>query len=83
CAPDHEDKRLAFRLLDAEKECGMALTSSAMIIPAASVCGLYFSHPAARYFTCGAIGDDQLRLWAEKKGIPLEEGRRRAGILNC
>ena len=75
CAPDHEDKLLAFRLLDAERLCGLALTSSAMIMPAASVCGLYFAHPAARYFTCGAIGDDQIRLWAGKKGLSVEEAR--------
>jgi 5-methyltetrahydrofolate--homocysteine methyltransferase len=48
--PDHEDKRTAFRLLDAEARCGFSLTETAMIVPAESVCGMYFYHKAAFYF---------------------------------
>ena len=81
CAPDHEDKRLAFKLLDAEQLCGLTLTSSAMIIPAASVCGIYIMHPEAIYFSCNAIGDDQLQLWAAKKQISLAEAKTRTGFL--
>ncbi|MCL2044489.1 MAG: methionine synthase [Treponema sp.] len=51
--PNHEDKRIAFELLEAEKRCGMRLTETAMIIPAASVCGMYFASPAAYYFGLG------------------------------
>ena len=46
--PDHTLKREAFRLLDAPK-LGMALTSSCVMIPATSVCGMLISHPAASY----------------------------------
>jgi 5-methyltetrahydrofolate--homocysteine methyltransferase len=49
--PEHEDKRKAFALLEAQKRCGLALTESAMIAPAASVCGLYFAHPGSFYFS--------------------------------
>jgi 5-methyltetrahydrofolate--homocysteine methyltransferase len=49
--PNHEDKRIAFELLEAEKRCGMKLTDTAMIIPAASVCGMFFASPAAYYFS--------------------------------
>jgi 5-methyltetrahydrofolate--homocysteine methyltransferase len=57
--PNHEDKRIAFALLDAEKRCGLKLTDTAMIIPAASVCGMFFANPAAHYFGVGSIGEDQ------------------------
>jgi len=75
--PDHEDKRIAFELLEAEKRCGLKLTDTAMIIPAASVCGMFFAGPAAHYFGVGTIGEDQLADWAERKGISVEEAQRR------
>ncbi|GHT80782.1 hypothetical protein FACS1894130_12380 [Spirochaetia bacterium] len=77
--PDHEDKRTAFKLLQAQKRCALELTGSAMIIPAASVCGMYIAHPGAYYFGVGAVGEDQLQDWAQRKGISAEEGRRRIG----
>jgi 5-methyltetrahydrofolate--homocysteine methyltransferase len=49
--PNHKDKRIAFELLEAEKRCGLKLTDTAMIIPAASVCGMFFASPAAYYFS--------------------------------
>ncbi|MDR0290996.1 MAG: methionine synthase, partial [Treponema sp.] len=75
--PDHEDKRIAFDLLEAEKRCGLKLTDTAMIIPAASVCGMFFANPAAHYFGVGTIGEDELTDWAGRKGISIEEARRR------
>jgi 5-methyltetrahydrofolate--homocysteine methyltransferase len=59
CCPDHKDKRAVFRLLDVEARTGLALTESAMIRPAASLCGMYFANPASYYFSCAPIGDDQ------------------------
>jgi 5-methyltetrahydrofolate--homocysteine methyltransferase len=79
--PDHEDKRIVFKLLEARERCGVELTESAMIIPAASVCGMYLAHPAACYFGTGAAGADQLADWAARKGIGIEEARRRIGGL--
>ncbi|MDR2481798.1 MAG: methionine synthase [Spirochaetaceae bacterium] len=82
CLPDHQDKRLVFRLLDAEKQCGLTLTGSAMIIPAASVCGMYLLNPAAVYFSCGKPADDQLALWATQKSLSLDTARSRTGFLD-
>jgi 5-methyltetrahydrofolate--homocysteine methyltransferase len=57
----------------------MELTESAMIIPAASVCGMYLENPGAYYFGIGPVGDDQLADWAARKKIGIEEARRRTG----
>ncbi|MBF0479382.1 MAG: methionine synthase [Candidatus Omnitrophica bacterium] len=51
--PDHEDKRIIFNLLDGPKNIGVKLTDSAMMVPEASVCGFYFSHPESKYFSVG------------------------------
>jgi 5-methyltetrahydrofolate--homocysteine methyltransferase len=77
--PDHQDKRIAFDLLEARERCGLTLTESAMIVPAASVCGMLFSGPGAYYFSAAPVGEDQIRDWAKRKGIDPEEARRRLG----
>ncbi|MDR2767884.1 MAG: methionine synthase [Treponema sp.] len=79
--PDHEDKRLCFSLLEAERRIGLTLTDSAMIRPAASICGMYFTHPDSRYFAVGKIDAGQLADWARRKGITVDEARRRAGFI--
>ena len=73
--PDHSEKFTLFELLDAGRQ-GITLTESAAMMPAASVSGLYFSHPAAKYFTVGRIGRDQLESYAKRKGMPVEEAER-------
>lgn len=35
-----------------------------------------FSHPKAHYFELGKIGEDQLRDYANRRGIPVELMRR-------
>jgi 5-methyltetrahydrofolate--homocysteine methyltransferase len=77
--PDHRDKETAFRLLGARERCGLELTDTAMIIPAASVCGMYFSHPGSYYFGIGRLEDDQIEDWARRKGISVLEVQRRLG----
>ncbi len=74
--PDHTEKRAIFRLLDAEQATGMRLTESMAMIPGASVSGLYFAHPEARYFGLGRIGRDQLADYARRKGWSLAEAER-------
>jgi 5-methyltetrahydrofolate--homocysteine methyltransferase len=66
-SPDHTEKSTLFRLLDAEKTTGIALTESFAMHPGASVSGLYFSHPDSKYFGVGKIGDDQVRDYAARK----------------
>jgi 5-methyltetrahydrofolate--homocysteine methyltransferase len=46
------------------------------MLPAASVSGLYFSHPQARYFTVGRIGGDQVARYARRKGCSVGEVER-------
>ena len=76
--PDHSEKFKLFDLLDAG-EVGISLTESAAMLPAASVSGLYFSHPAARYFTVGRLGLDQVERYAARKGIDLQAVERWLG----
>ena len=62
-------------LLDAERQ-GLALTESAAMTPPASVSGLYFSHPLAKYFNVGRIGRDQAESYARRRGVSIEETER-------
>jgi len=69
--PDHTEKRLLFDLLGGEDQVGIRLTESFAMQPAASVCGFYFSHPQARYFSLGKIGRDQVEDYHRRKGMDL------------
>ena len=73
--PDHALKRRLFELLEA-RELGMDLTEHFAMTPAASVSGLYFQHPAARYFNVGPIGKDQLEDYARRLGESAKEAER-------
>jgi 5-methyltetrahydrofolate--homocysteine methyltransferase len=73
--PDHSEKFKLFDLLGA-RELGIDLTDHAAMTPAASVSGLYFAHPRARYFTVGRIGDDQVAAYARRKGQSIGEVER-------
>jgi 5-methyltetrahydrofolate--homocysteine methyltransferase len=75
-SPDHTEKKTLFELLDATASIGVSLTESYAMYPAASVSGLYFNHPEARYFSVGKIGRDQVSDYAQRKGLPLEEVER-------
>jgi 5-methyltetrahydrofolate--homocysteine methyltransferase len=65
--PDHAQKRELFELLEAPR-VGIELTESLAMMPAASVSGLYFAHPRARYFAVGRIGRDQVEAHAARTG---------------
>jgi 5-methyltetrahydrofolate--homocysteine methyltransferase len=69
--PDHQPKRALFDLLDAPA-IGMALTESCAMTPAASVSGLCFGHPEARYFNVGRLGRDQVEDYARRCGTSVE-----------
>jgi 5-methyltetrahydrofolate--homocysteine methyltransferase len=74
--PDHTEKRVLFDLLQAEEATGIRLTESFAMYPAASVCGLYFSHPESRYFAVGKIGRDQVVDYQRRKGMDLRTVER-------
>ncbi|HHK74536.1 MAG TPA: methionine synthase, partial [Rhizobiales bacterium] len=70
--PDHTEKGILFDLLDAPNVAGIELTESFAMNPPASVSGLYFAHPQARYFGLGKIGRDQVEDYAIRKGWSVE-----------
>jgi 5-methyltetrahydrofolate--homocysteine methyltransferase len=74
--PDHTEKRALWELLKAEPTTGIRLTESYAMWPAASVSGLYFSHPEARYFAVDLLTKDQLEGYAARKGVPVREAER-------
>jgi 5-methyltetrahydrofolate--homocysteine methyltransferase len=67
--PDHSEKALLFTLLDAEHKAGITLTESFAMMPASSVSGFYFAHPASKYFAVGKIERDQMLDYARRKGV--------------
>jgi 5-methyltetrahydrofolate--homocysteine methyltransferase len=75
--PDHAEKRTLFDLLEAEKNCGIKLTESFAMHPGASVSGLYFSHPDAKYFGVGKIARDQVQDYAKRTGASVTEIEKR------
>jgi 5-methyltetrahydrofolate--homocysteine methyltransferase len=70
--PDHTRKATLFELLDAPS-AGIDLTEHFAMTPAASVSGLYFAHPAARYFNVGRLGRDQVEEYAARCGMDRRE----------
>ncbi len=74
--PDHTEKRILFDLLDAEKNTGITLTEHFAMHPAASVSGLYFAHPEARYFSVDRITQEQVADYARRKGMTITEVER-------
>lgn len=73
--PDTSVNFILDQLLDM-KQVDIRLTESGMMTPHASVSGLMFAHPKARYFELGKIGEDQLKDYARRRGIPVEMMRR-------
>ena len=76
--PDHSEKPRLFDLLGA-RSIGMELTEHFAMTPAASVSGLYFAHPKARYFSVGRLGRDQVQDYARRKGVPPSDVERWLG----
>ncbi len=71
--PEHTEKGSLWEVLNAEKNTGITLTESFAMMPAASVSGIYFSHPESRYFAVGKINRDQVEDYAQRKGMSLKE----------
>ena len=75
-SPDHTEKAELFTLLNAETNTGITLTETFAMNPASSVSGLYFAHPAAKYFILGKICRDQVEDYACRKGMSLTEAEK-------
>jgi 5-methyltetrahydrofolate--homocysteine methyltransferase len=74
--PDHTEKGPLFSLLGITRRIGVRLTESYAMLPAASVCGFYFSHPESHYFGVGRIDRDQVEDYARRKGFGVVEMER-------
>ncbi len=72
--PDHSEKQALFAWLGNPDY--ITLTENYAMQPAASVCGLYFAHPQARYFGLGLIGRDQVQDYARRKGFDMPTAER-------
>ena len=67
--PDHTEKDTLFDVLGASTNTSIRLTESFAMMPAASVSGMYFQHPDARYFSVGPVGRDQVADYAQRKAM--------------
>jgi 5-methyltetrahydrofolate--homocysteine methyltransferase len=74
--PEHSEKKVLWDFLQVEENIGATLTESYAMYPAASVSGLVLAHPDAIYFSIDKIKEDQLKDYAERKGISEEEASR-------
>jgi 5-methyltetrahydrofolate--homocysteine methyltransferase len=77
--PDHTEKQILWKLLEAEQNAGIQLTESCAMWPGSSVSGLYFAHPESKYFAVGKLGRDQILDYHLRKGMPLQEVERWLG----
>jgi len=77
--PDHTEKWTLWKLLGVEANTGIKLTESCAMWPGASVSGLYFAHPASKYFAVGKIGRDQVLDYERRKHINLPDLERWLG----
>jgi 5-methyltetrahydrofolate--homocysteine methyltransferase len=74
--PDHTEKEVMWSLSQIEEDIGITLTESFAMNPAASVSGIYFSHPEAKYFAVGKIAKDQVEEYARRKEMTMDEAKR-------
>ncbi len=74
--PDHTEKDIIWDLLNVKENTGIWLTESKAMSPAASVSGIYLSHPDAVYFAVGKINRDQVKDYAKRKGMSVKEAER-------
>ncbi|WP_296893341.1 methionine synthase [Thiobacillus sp.] len=74
--PEHSEKALLFKALDATAQIGVKLTENFAMWPGAAVSGFYLSHPDSQYFAVAKIERDQVEDYARRKGWTLAEAER-------
>ena len=74
--PDHLEKPTIWELLKVKENIGLELTESMAMFPTAAVSGYYFANPKSKYFGVGKISEDQLKDYAERKGVDIEFARK-------
>lgn len=55
---------------------GIRLTENGMMHPHASVSGFLFDHPASRHFAIGSIGSDQLKDYAQRRNMSIDDMKK-------
>ena len=79
--PDHTLKRDIMMLLSGEYDLGIKLTETCAMIPEASICGLIFMHPEARYPEIRRISKEQYEDYSARRSMDDETARRFLGHL--
>ncbi|NQU35848.1 MAG: methionine synthase [Bacteroidetes bacterium] len=74
--PEHSEKKVLFKLLNAEEATGVTLTDNFAMYPAASVSGFYFTHPDSQYFNVGKLMPDQIQDYASRKNISADQVKK-------
>ena len=74
--PDHSVKEEMAKILKVE-DIGISLTENLAMSPASSICGFYFWHPEANYFSIGSIGNDQLEDYQKRVKLTEENAKQR------
>lgn len=73
--PDHLEKLTIWELLDVTDLIGVQLTESLAMYPASSISGYYFANPQSNYFGLGKITQEQVKDYAKRKEIKLEDAQ--------
>jgi len=74
--PDHTEKSTMWNTINCKDLCGIELSESLSMMPAASVSALVFAHSKSQYFAVGQIGKDQVDEYAERKGYEISKMER-------
>lgn len=73
--PDQSVNFLIDSIVDM-RSIGITLTENGAMHPHASVSGLMLAHPAARYFSIGKIGSDQLASYAARRNLSIQNAQK-------
>ena len=75
--PDHLERATIWELLKIKETIGIELMDAGLAMyPTAAVSGYYFANAKAKYFGVGKICEDQLKDYAERKGVDEEFARK-------
>lgn len=55
---------------------GISMTENGAMYPPSSISGIYISNPDSKYFMVGEIGEDQIKDYAERRGISFDNMKK-------
>ena len=74
--PDHLEKQTIWKLMKVKENIGLELTPGLAMFPTAAVSGYYFGNKKSKYFGVGKISEDQLKDYAQRKGVDEDFARK-------